>query len=112
MEYLNKIDLRGRVGFVRVTNTGEMTRVAFQMVTNRVYHNAAGEAVINSTWHYITYWTGNENNPILGLQIGDAVFVSGRLEYARYTGSDGALSVRSEIIATRVEKIDGQEEGF
>ena len=54
MEQLNKIELRGNVGNIRVQAVGENEVANFSLATNFAYKSKDGTPVIETTWHNIT----------------------------------------------------------
>lgn len=109
MEQLNRIELRGNVGTIRVQTVGS-TRVAkISLATNYVYKGRDSEPVIETTWHYITAWEG-KNMPDLGkIQRGDKLYAFGRIRSQRYTGSDGVERTAYEVLASKLQLIESEE---
>jgi single-strand DNA-binding protein len=107
MEQLNRIEIRGNVGFVSIFNVGD-TRVAhFSVATNFAYKGRNGEPVIETTWHNVTAWEGNKGIQSLDIiQKGFPVFVSGRLRTQKYIGEDGNEKTSFEIIANTMEAVE------
>ena len=100
MEQMNKVELKGRVGNVRIQSVGNAKNVRFAMATNYVYNGRNGCPVIETTWHNVSAWDkGTE------LQKGDCVHVVGRLRNQRFTDSEGREQVIVEVVASEVEKI-------
>ena len=57
MEQLNRIELRGNVGYVRLSRVGEDSQVVnFSVATTYVYKGRNGEAVMETTWHSVVMW--------------------------------------------------------
>ena len=46
MEQLNRIELRGNVGNIRLSNVGESQVARFSLATNFIYKGKEGDAVI------------------------------------------------------------------
>lgn len=100
MEQMNKIELKGYVGNVRVQNVGNAKNVRFSVATNYAYKDKSGYPVIETTWHNVSAWDkGTE------LQKGDRVHVVGRLRSQRFTDSEGREQTLVEVVAREVEKI-------
>ena len=61
MEYINKIELLGKVGTVR-SNVVNGTKVAnFSLVTDFLYKTRDGNPVSEATWFNIVAWEGKDN---------------------------------------------------
>ena len=57
MEQLNKVELKGVVGSVRLQKIGNNTQVAnFTVATSLAYKDKAGCLIIETTWHNVTAW--------------------------------------------------------
>ena len=88
MEQLNKIELRGNVGNVRVSDVGGHRVARFSLDTYFLYKGKDSEAVVETTWHK-----------------GAPVYVTGRLRTSRFTGNDGTEKTVYEVVASKVEII-------
>lgn len=106
---LNRVELRGNVGSVHRTKTGDIETIRFSLVTNYVYKAKDGNPVIETTWHNIVVWQGR-NMPDLGrLDKGIGVYLTGRIRSSKYTAADGSEKTGFEIIAAEIEILDGRE---
>ena len=103
---INRVELLGRVGVepeMRYTQSGTAV-TQLRLATDRRRQN--GE---NSTdWHNVTCWgkVGEVVNEHVSK--GDRVFVTGRLSYGSYEGSDGQRRFRTEIHANEVIFLDSR----
>lgn len=102
MEQLNKIELSGNVGTVRISDVGENKVAKFSLATNYVYKNRNGDAVIETTWHNVVAWSGKEMPDIEKIQKGCGLYVCGRLRSSKYTASDGTEKQIYEVIANKI----------
>ena len=58
-EFLNRVELRGRVGHdPRITNVGESQVARFSLATNEAFRGKNGELREEVTWHNVTAWAG------------------------------------------------------
>ena len=106
IEYINKVELQGRVGTVR-TNEVNGSKVAnFSMITEYLYKTREGAAVSEGVWHNIVAWSGKEIPNIDRIEKGAAVHVTGRLRTNRYTSSDGTEKLYYEVMANKVTVLD------
>ncbi|MCQ2144307.1 MAG: single-stranded DNA-binding protein [Bacteroidales bacterium] len=108
MEQLNKIELRGNIGNVRLSQNTENNVVNFSVATTYVYKDRNGEAVIETTWHNITAWKLKGMPDFEFLTRGTPVHVVGRLRTNRYTGSDGVERYSYDVVASSIEILDEQ----
>lgn len=104
MEQLNKIELRGILGTIRVQNVGEQRYATMSVATNYCYKDGEGCSVIETTWHTVTAWEGKNCQDLTILQKGDPVHVIGRLRCRRYTDAVGIDRTCYDIVANTVEK--------
>lgn len=99
-QQMNRIELKGYVGNVRVQSVGNSKNVRFSVATNYAYKDRDGCPVIETTWHSVFAWDkGTE------LRKGDRVHVVGRLRNQRYTDCEGIERTICEVVAREVEKI-------
>ena len=108
MEQLNRIELRGNVGNVRISDVGENRVARFSLATNFMYRGKDNEAVVETTWHNIVAWNGKGMPDFSSIVKGAPVYVTGRLRTSRFTGSDGVERTAYEVIASRVDVLDFQ----
>lgn len=102
MEPLNKIELRGNVGNIRLAEVGNGRVANFSLATNYLYKNKDGEHTVETTWHNIVAWDIKGMPDLRKIQKGSPVYVCGRLRQTRYTGSDGTERQTYEVIASRL----------
>ncbi|MBQ2111979.1 MAG: single-stranded DNA-binding protein [Bacteroidales bacterium] len=102
MEYLNKIELKGRVGTVR-TNEYNGSKVAnFSLVSEYLYKTREGVAVSETTWFNVVAWSNKDLPDIDLITKGMPVYVSGRMRQANYTTAEGTEKQYYEILAGKV----------
>lgn len=110
MEQLNRIELRGLVGSVRV-QTYEGSQVArINLATNVAYKDKDGAAVIETTWHNVSAWEGKGIQDLDQIRKGSKLYVVGRLRVQKYTGADGMDKVITDVLANRVVLIPDEEQ--
>ena len=108
MEQINKIELRGNVGNVKLQTVGNNENIRFSVATNYAYKDKEGRPVIETTWHNVTAWSGCKSADITAIKKGIAVEVEGHIRANRYTASDGESRVIYEVLARDVKIIDVQ----
>lgn len=104
MEYINKIEIAGKIGTARTSDINGKTLVRFSVATNHSYKDVSGFTTIETTWHNVTYWLpegGNHSNFVTGA----FVHITGRLRNQKYTTPDGTDHYTCEIIAHTAEII-------
>lgn len=109
MEQLNRIELRGNVGSVRILNAGGTRLAKISLATNYVYKNKEGDPVIETTWHNISAWENKSMPDLDAIQRGDKLYVCGRIRSQRYEGNDGLEHTVNEVIAKSIQLIGGNE---
>lgn len=109
MEQLNKIEIRGNVGSVKVQAVGERRVMKLTVATDYVYKGRDGEPVIETTWHSVTAWEGKNMPDFDKFAKGAKVHVTGRLRSQRYIGNDGVERTAYEIQAHKVALIENEE---
>lgn len=105
MEALNKVELRGKVGEIRITQVGNAKVANFSVCTNFSYTGKDGTKVIETCWHKVAVWANTDKQAeyIARIKPETPVFVSGRIKVRSYVRADGAQTTIHEIVAQRVE---------
>ena len=107
MEQLNKVQLRGIIGSVKLINIGDRKGARITVATNLAYRGGqGGSPVIETTWHNVTAWSGTNITNLDSLKKGDAVEIVGRLKNQHYVGSDGTDHSSVEILASSMKFVD------
>ena len=102
MEQINRIELQGRVGSVRMNEYNGSRVVNFSLVTEILYKNRDGNAQSETTWTNVAAWEGRDISDLHLITKGTPVFVSGRLRSVRHTGQDGVEKTFYEVLANKV----------
>ena len=107
MEQLNRIEIRGTVGNVRVSFLEDNLQVIhFSVVTKYAYQSRSGD-IIEATWHNVVAWPGKSIPDFARITKGCTVYVQGRLHSDRYTSQDGQEKQFMEIIAREIRIEEG-----
>lgn len=108
MEFLNKLQLRGVVGFTRPQKmTDGDLAVSFSLATNYAYKNREGEAVIETTWFLCKAFSNKIKEETLEkLAKGSKVELTGRVRVSRYETPDGGDKTQWEVIVNDLEIIE------
>ncbi len=83
MEQLNKIELRGNVGNIRIQTVGDNEVAHFSLATNYAYKGKDGTPVIETT--------------------------CGRIRFQKFNGSDGTEKQYYEVLANRLAIIENDD---
>ena len=110
MESVNRIEILGNVGNIRIQEAGESRAIHLSVVTNRVARNKNGENSVEATWHYVEAWENQANIADFStITTGGWVRVIGRIKNNKYTGSDKIERYTTDIVANRLEVVDVKE---
>jgi len=109
MEQINRIEIRGNVGAVRLQVVGNSRVAKISVATNYVYKGRDGEPVIETTWHYISAWEGKNIPDLTIIHKGDKIHVVGRLRSQRYTAEDGTERTSYDVLASKLSIIESDE---
>lgn len=102
MEFINKIEILGTVGNIRITEVGDRRVARVSIATDHAYQDRAGNQCIDVTWHSVTIWTGQyDKEDIADIKPGSTLHVFGRLRQYKYTDGSGVDRSGFEIIATK-----------
>lgn len=102
MEQLNKVELRGVVGSVRLQKIGNTQVANFTVATSLAYKDKSGCPIIETCWHNVTAWEGREVQGLELLERGCKIQVIGRIRNQRYTGTDGTERSTTDVLANRL----------
>ncbi len=103
MEHLNRIEVNGRVGTIRIAEVNGSKVANFSIVSEYLYKARDGNAVSETTWFNITAWQNRDMPDFSRLIKGMPVHVTGRLRSSKYTNSEGVDRQFYEILANRIE---------
>jgi len=111
MEQINKVEIRGTVGNIRVQTFEDGNQSAnFSVVTNYSYRGRDGSGVIETFWFNVTAWSGkNMPSDFNEITKGSVVHVVGRLREREYEASDGAIKRIVEVVAYKVTPVEVEE---
>ena len=108
IEYLNRAELVGVVGLVKIQNIGDIAVAHFSLATNYGYANKFDRPVEETTWHNVTAWE-SDSVSFNGLVKGAVVHVVGRIRHKKYTTQDGNERYVMEILAGNLEVIPDED---
>ena len=106
MEQLNRVELRGIVGNVRIQTFDENRMARIGLATNFAYKDREGSAVIDTSWHNVIAWEGRNIQGLERIGKGTKLRVLGRIRYQNYTGLDGIDRTGTDIVASQIQIID------
>ena len=102
MEQLNKIELRGTVGIVRIKDYEGRQMARFSLATNFAYFDRNNEGIIETSWHNVIAWEGKEMPDLKKIEKGATVYVCGRLRIQKYSAQDGSEKFSYDVLANKV----------
>lgn len=107
MEYINRIELQGEVGTVRLCEVAGTHVVNFSLATELVVRKAINtNPLCETTWHNVVAWNGKDVCKLSSIVKGAKVHVVGRIRNTRYTAADGTERVFTEVVASEVSLIN------
>lgn len=109
MEQINRIELRGLVGSVRLQEAGGKKVAHITLATSMAFTDRNGAAVIDTQWHNVSAWEGKNIADLERIAKGSKLRVIGRVRYYKYTGADGVERNSTEILANKLEIIKDDE---
>ena len=108
---INKVTLIGNLGIdpeVRTLENG--TRVGrFSLATNESYKDKDGNWQTQTEWHNIVVWRELADRAEANLKKGALVFVEGKIQYRKYTATDGTEKSATDIVASTVRTLERKE---
>ena len=109
MEYINKIELRGRVGRCEIQNFGSSRLCRFSLATEYGYRARNGERVIDTNWFNISAWDAKGTIDFVKMKIGCIVSVIGRIRTYRYADSEGVERNGWDVQAYKVSIVENPD---
>ena len=108
MDYLNRVELTGQVGNVRITEVGAIRIARVAVATEYRYKNELGKHTIETTWHNVVI-NGRADGPdnFEDIVMGARISVNGRIRMQGYIDVSGIERSTPEIVAyswTIIEK--------
>lgn len=110
MEYINKIELRGRVGTVRSNVVNGNKVVNFSLITDYLYKTREGNLVSEATWFNVAAWESKDIQELDLIGKGVTVHLKGRVRSTKVEGSDGAEKQFYEVLANKIKVITDEGE--
>lgn len=95
---INNVELRGRIGTVRVQAIGDRLVANFSLCTEKHYQDKKDNNLIECCWHHVVVYDGEGIN-LGGLSRGVLVHLTGELRNSRYTDAQGNERIFTEILA-------------
>lgn len=106
MEFINKIELQGAIGTVRLTLVSGTKVARFSLATEYAYTGKDGGAIIDTTWFSVSAWEGDKIRCLDNLQKGTKVHVIGRVRCQRYVDVSGIDRQCWEIVASELKILE------
>jgi len=102
MEHINKVQLRGRIGYLRLRQINDTTVANFSVAVSETFKKRDGSTVTTTQYVNCAAWESLDR-PIHSLQQGCDVEVNGRIVNRRYTDRDGVERSITEVKADNVK---------
>ena len=103
--YINRVELQGRVGTVRIQSVEDQLVSTFSLQTEHVFHLRDGAEAVEVAWMNVVAFEGGDVDSH-GLTRGSLVHVIGRLRVNRYTAVDGTERIFTEVVAYSLKVLE------
>lgn len=112
MEQINRIEIRGNIGFLRINEFEDNQQMAsFSVVTNYIYKGRDGSGVVETMWFNVVAWKKPQSLQDFSLlKKGAPVHVVGRMRDREYTANDGTVKHVTEVVASKVELVETDDQ--
>lgn len=101
-QYINRVELQGRVGTVRISPVHDTIVANFSMMTELMYETSEGNKVVEATWTCVAAFEGKDVN-LQSLTKGSIVHLTGRLRTNRYIDASGCEKIFTEVVANSLK---------
>lgn len=105
MEYLNRIELRGRVGNVKLNTIAQTSMVKFSLATETVFKAQDGTPVIETTWFNCTAFQSDKIN-IEAIKTNALLHITGRVKMLRYMDQNGVERTLWEVVCDSLNALE------
>ena len=102
---INRVELQGRVGTVRISPCVGAVAANFSLLTEHQLRSALGVAIVESTWHNVAAFEGGDVY-LEGLARGSMAHLTGRLRTSKYTTADGIERMFTEVVADTLKVLE------
>jgi len=102
---INRVELQGRVGTVRISPVGRTLAASFSLMTEHLQRTSEGKVIVEACWHNVAAMQ-DEVGSLDGLTRGALVHLEGRLRNSSYTAADGTERVFTETVAESLEVLE------
>lgn len=109
MDFINFIEVRGRVGSVTFSRFGDAQQCRMSVVTEYVYKDRAGAPVMETVWFYASAWEGKYTMDMSKVEKGSVVQLDGRIRTFKYTSTDGTDRYSWEIAVNHLKVLETDE---
>ena len=109
MDYINRIEIQGRVGNVRTNIVNDTMVASFSVATDYLYKSKDGAGVNETTWHNVTAWASREMPDLRRITKGTPIHVIGSMRIQKSTSSDGVERNFYEIMAQKLQILDYEQ---
>lgn len=99
-EYVNKIELAGRIGSVRKNTISDTEHARFSLCTVRTYHDDEYPAV-ETSWHDCHAFA-SDGIDLTKIEKGGWIHIIGRLKYMRYVDINNVEKQMTDIFVTKI----------
>ena len=106
---INRVELQGRVGTVRISPGIGSIVANFSLVTEYPIVSAEGRCLVESTWHNVAAFEGGDVY-LEGLTRGALVHLIGRLRTSKYTAADGTERIFTEVVADSLQVLEDKQQ--
>lgn len=106
MEQINRIELKGNVGNIRINSVANNSVANFSLATNYLYTGKGGEGVVETTWFNVVAWGGKGMPDFKAITKGTPVHLVGRMRQTKFNGNDGEEKTVYEVIASKLDIVD------
>lgn len=105
MEFINKAEICGIIGTVRIQTVGDTKVAQMSVATDKIMKGKEGD-IIQTTWHNVTAWQNHCEGDIEKLGKGDRLHIFGEIADRTYCDMNGNERHFTTIMANRIVKIE------
>lgn len=106
LQQLNKVELIGICGNIRIQEFSGKKVARITLATNYCYKSSQGEVIVETCWHSVSAWESSKVKDLESISKGTRLHIVGRLKNQRYTSADGTDHSCVEIIASSLEILE------
>ena len=105
MESMNRVELQGVVGNVRIERVAGIKMACFTLATDYSWSGKSGAVIIETTWHELVAFSDRSSVHFEEIKQGAHLHITGRLRRQVYVNQSGESMAKMEVLVESLEAV-------